>query len=196
MCHYHVCVFAASLGCPVVLVKGSAVLAFHTEFLSLNSSSQTVPGFVSYIAVPHTLPFSSRSLHAPQNGDKFGSDAKSLFFEPSRVEDKKAEAKVLFFSSLQSNRSKQKTQLAGSAVRPKPPHNVPASESDPVGDTVYICHGSQRNRDPLDDGRNHLQNYLSTLSPAQVSLSSPAAQKTFPTQRQCRTVRYQSAKSK
>lgn len=181
-----------------VLVKGSAVLPFHTEFLRLNSSSQAVPGFVNYIAVPHALPFNNKTLHAPQNGDKFASDAKSGPSKLSRVEDKQAEAKakVQFFSSLQSNRTKEMTQPAGGAVCPKPPQKVPA------GCAVYICHGSQRNGEALDDSRNHVQNHPSPLSPAQVShvesqLSgltlqslSPAAQKT---QRQCRTVQYRPA---
>lgn len=185
-----------------VLVKGSAVLPFHTEFLRLNSSSQTVPGFDIYIAVPHALPFSNKTPHAPQIGDKFASDAKSVPYKMSRVEDKKAKAKakVQFFSSLQSNRSGEMTQPAGSAVCPKPPQNVPASKSKPAGGAVYLCHGSRRNGEPLHDSRNHVQNHLSPLNPAQVSrvecqLSSlsvsPAALKTFPTQRQCRTVQYQ-----
>lgn len=187
-----------------VLVKGSAVLPFHTEFLRLNSSSQTVPGFVNYIAVPHALPFSNKTLHAPQNGDNFTSDAKSVPSKLSRIEDKKAEAeaKVQFLSSLQSNRSKEMTQPAGSAVCPKPPQSVPASKSETAGGAVYTCHGSQRNGEPLGDRRNHVQNHLSPLSRTQVShiesqLSgltvSPAALKTFPTQRQCRTVQYQTA---
>lgn len=187
-----------------VLVKGSAVLPFHTEFLRLNSLSQTVPGFVSYIAVPHALPFSNKTPHASQNGDKFASDVKSVPYKMGRVEDKKAEAKakVQFFSCLQSNRGGEMTQPAGSAVCPKAPQNVPASKSEPAGGAVFVCHGSQRNGEPLHDSRNHVHNHLSPLSSAQVShvegqLSgltvSPAALKTFSTQRQCRTVQYQTA---
>lgn len=182
-----------------VLVKGSAVLSFHTEFLRLNSNSQTVPGFV---AVPHALPFSDKTQRAPQNGDKFASDGKSVPSKLSKVEDKKseAEAKVQFFSSLQSNRSKEMTQPAGSAVCPKPPQNVPASQSETAGGAVYLCHYSQRKGEALDDGRNHVQDHQRPLSPAQVShvesqLSgltvSPVTQKTFPAQRQCRTVSVQ-----
>ncbi|XP_069382744.1 protein FAM83A-like [Paralichthys olivaceus] len=38
-----------------VLVKGSEVIPFHQEFHRLNSSSKTVPGFVTFITVPHSL---------------------------------------------------------------------------------------------------------------------------------------------
>lgn len=175
-----------------VLVKGSAVLPFHTEFLGLNSSSQAVPGFVSYIAVPPVLPFSNKTSHAPQKGNKFPSDA-TFPSKLSRIEDKKAEAnaKVQFLTSLESNRSKEIAQPA--QVRPKPPQNVSASAHEPPGGAGRTHHGSQRTGETLNDSRN-------PWSPAQVShvraqLSSltvsTAAQKTFPTQRQCRTVQYQ-----
>lgn len=187
-----------------VLVKGSAVLPFHTEFLRLNSSSQTVPGFVSFIAVPHAIPFSNKTPHAPRNGDNFASHAKSVPSNLSRAEDKRAEAKakVLFFSSLPSNRSKETTHPADVTVSPKPPHVVSAGKSETAGGAVYICHGSQRNGEPLGDSRNHVQTHLRPLSPTLVShvesqLSgltvSPAAQKTFPPQRRCRTVPHRTA---
>lgn len=179
-----------------VLVKGSAVLPFHTEFLRLNSSSQAVPGFVSYIAVPPTLPFSNKTSHAPQKGNKFPSDA-TLPSKLSRIEDKKAEAnaKVQFLTSLESNRSKEIAQPAGigAQVRHKPPHTVSANALEPPGGAGRTHHGPQRNEETLNDSRN-------PWSPAQVSqvrsqLSSltvsTAAQKTFPTQRQCRTVQNQ-----
>uniref|UniRef100_A0A8C4DLS8 Family with sequence similarity 83 member A n=1 Tax=Dicentrarchus labrax TaxID=13489 RepID=A0A8C4DLS8_DICLA len=38
-----------------VLLKGSAVIPFHQEFHRLYSGSKPVPGFVTYITVPHTL---------------------------------------------------------------------------------------------------------------------------------------------
>lgn len=185
----------------VVLVKGSAVLPFHTEFLRLNSSSQTVLGFDNAIAVPHAIPCSNKTLHAPQNGARF---AKSVPSKPSRVEDKKAQAqaKVQFLASLQSNRSEGMRRPAGGAVCPKPLQNVPASKSVPAGGAVYACHGSQRTGEPSVDSRNHVQNQLSPLSPAQVShvesqlrglTISPAAQKTFTTQRQRTSVQHQPA---
>lgn len=175
-----------------VLVKGSAALPFHTEFLRLNSSSQTVPGFVNYIAVPYALPPSNKTLHAPPNGDKFASDAKSAPSKLSTAEDKIAEAsaKVHFFSSLQSNR------------RPKPPHIVPANKSEAAGGAVYICHGSQKMGATLDDGRSHVHSHPSPLSPTRVShvesqfsglTVSPAAQKTSPPQRRCGAVPHRTA---
>ncbi|XP_026149466.1 protein FAM83A-like [Mastacembelus armatus] len=49
-----------------VLVKGSAVTPFQQEFTRLYSSSKPVPGFVTFITVPPTLPFYSSS-HAAQS---------------------------------------------------------------------------------------------------------------------------------
>lgn len=37
-------------------MKGSAVIPFHEEFHRLNSSSKEIPGFVTYITVPLTVP--------------------------------------------------------------------------------------------------------------------------------------------
>lgn len=179
-----------------VLVKGSAVLPFHTEFLRLNSSSQAVPDFVSYIAVPPTLPFSNKISHASQKGNEFPSDA-TFPSKLSRIEDKKAEAnaKVQFLTSLESNRSKEIAQPAGSGaqVRPKPPQNVSTSGLEPPGGAGRTHHDLQRTGETLNDSRNpwspaqvsHVRSQLSSLT-----VSAPA-QKTFPTQRQCRTVQYQ-----
>lgn len=179
-----------------VLVKGSAILPFHAEFLRLNSSSHAVPGFVSYIAVPPALHFSNKTSHAPQKGNKFPSDA-TFPSKLSRIEDKKAEAnaKVQFLTSLESNRSKEIAQPAGSGaqVRPKPPQHVSASALEPPGGAGRTHHGSQRNGETLNDSRNpwspaqvsHVRSQLSSLT------VSAAAQKTFPTQRQFRTVQYQ-----
>lgn len=173
-----------------VLVKGSAVLPFHTEFLRLISSSQTVPGFVNYIAAPYTLPISNKTRHAPPNGDNFASDAKSVPSKLSTAEEKKAEAsaKVHFFSSLQSNSSGGMTQPAGITASPKPPHIVPANKSEAAGGAVYICHGSQRHGEPLSPTRvSHVESQFSGLT------VSPAGQKTFPPQRRCGAVPHQSA---
>ncbi|XP_026228023.1 protein FAM83A-like [Anabas testudineus] len=49
-----------------VLVKGSAITPFHQEFHRLYSSSKPVPGFVTFITVPRTLPLHT---HATQNSN-------------------------------------------------------------------------------------------------------------------------------
>ncbi|TNN02247.1 hypothetical protein fugu_009734 [Takifugu bimaculatus] len=178
-----------------VLVKGSAVLPFHTEFLRLNSSSQAVPGFVSYIAVPPVLPFSNKTSHAPQKGNKFPSDA-TFPSKLSRIEDRKAEAnaKVQFLTSLESNRSKEIAQPAGSGaqVRPKPPQNVSASAREPPGGAGRTHHGSQRTGETLNDSRNpwspaqvsHVRAQLSSLTlpqqPLQASLEAVSQQRFCP----------------
>lgn len=185
--------------CLAVLVKGSAVLPFQKEFLRLNSSSQAVPGFVSYIAVPAAPAFSNETSHAPQKGDVFASDRKL-----SRIEDKKAEAnaKVHFLTSLESNRGKGIAQPAGSGaqVRPKAPQNVSASTFEPAGGAAYIHPDSQRNGECPTDSRSHLRSLRPTrVSRVQSQFSgltvSAAAQKTFPTQRGCTTVQYQTPNS-
>lgn len=185
--------------CLAVLVKGSAVLPFQKEFLRLNSSSQAVPGFVSYIAVPAAPAFSNEAPHAPQKGGTFASDRK-----PSRIEDKKAEAnaKVRFFTSLESNRGKGVAQPAGSGAqaRPEPPQNVSASTFEAAGGAADVHHDSQGNGESPNDSRNH----LGPLSPTRVShvqsqfsglAVSAAAQKAFPTRRRCTTVQYQTPNS-
>lgn len=146
--------------------------------------------------MPAALPFSNKTSHAPQKGHKFPSDA-TFPSKLSRMEDKKAEAnaKVQFLTSLESNRNKEMAQPAGSGaqVRPKPPQNVSASAPEPPGGAARSHHGSQRNGETLSDSRkpwspaqvSHVQSQLSSLT------VSAAAQKTFPTQRQCTPVQYQ-----
>lgn len=122
----------------------------------------------------------------------------------SRIEDKKAEAnaKVQFFTSLESNRDKGVAQPAGSGAqaRPKPLQNVSACTFQPAGGAADINHDSQRNGESPKDSRNQ----LSPLSPTRVShvqsqfsglTVSATAQKTFPMQRRCTTVQYQTPSS-
>ncbi|XP_029307073.1 protein FAM83A [Cottoperca gobio] len=54
-----------------VLVKGSAVIPFHQEFLRLYGSSKPLPGFATFITVPHTLPLYTPTTmcHRAQNED-------------------------------------------------------------------------------------------------------------------------------
>lgn len=205
MCRSRVCVLSFSwLSWQVhrslaVLLKGSAVPPFNTEFLRLNSSSQTVLGFVNYTPEPHTLPFFTRTPQAPQNQDKCARDAEPA---PSklRVEEKQAEAKakVQFFSSLLRNRGREVSRPAGGAVGPEPPQNGPACQSETAGGAVRTCQGPQRNGGPLDDGGNRVQGPRSPLSPAHIShvgsqLSGLSVGPACPSRSPCRTVRYRTA---
>ncbi|XP_038567969.1 protein FAM83G isoform X1 [Micropterus salmoides] len=49
-----------------VLLRGSAIIPFHQEFHRLYSSSKPVPGFVTYITVPRTLPGAQMHGKPPQ----------------------------------------------------------------------------------------------------------------------------------
>ncbi|XP_032414905.1 protein FAM83A-like [Xiphophorus hellerii] len=51
----------------LVLIKGASVSHFHQEFLRLHSSSQPVPGFVTFISLPQCLCLYSRSHEHPDS---------------------------------------------------------------------------------------------------------------------------------
>ncbi|XP_034446921.1 protein FAM83A-like [Hippoglossus hippoglossus] len=59
-----------------VLVKGSEVTPFQQEFHRLYSSSEPVPGFVTFITVPQSLPLFIAS-HADQNDNTDNNTSKS-----------------------------------------------------------------------------------------------------------------------
>ncbi|PWA32363.1 hypothetical protein CCH79_00012072 [Gambusia affinis] len=51
----------------LVLIKGASVSHFHQEFLRLHSSSQPVPGFVTFISLPQCLCLYSQSHEHPDS---------------------------------------------------------------------------------------------------------------------------------
>lgn len=177
-----------------VLVKGSAVIPFHQEFHRLNSSSKPVPGFVTYVTVPHTLPiYIYTTLHASQNGNTVVGKVKSAqskwaWNEDARKTQKKE--KIPFLSTPQSSeleRNKDNTQpphRAGTSTQmpkkspqlhPKPLVKPGALQNVSVGKPKHavgaVCtrRGSQTNVEPLEKNPNQIQSDLNPLSETHIS---------------------------
>uniref|UniRef100_A0A3Q3Q6B9 Scaffolding anchor of CK1 domain-containing protein n=1 Tax=Monopterus albus TaxID=43700 RepID=A0A3Q3Q6B9_MONAL len=88
-----------------ILVKGSALTPFHQEFHRLYSSSSPVPGFVTSITVPPTLPL--YTSHTAQNDNtginKSKSSQTNTTCHRAWTEDAQTKAKMMVILSPQSS---------------------------------------------------------------------------------------------
>ncbi|XP_034384898.1 protein FAM83A-like [Cyclopterus lumpus] len=137
----------------VVLVKGSAVVPFHEEFLRLYSSSKPIPSFVTFITVPRTLP-----RHAAQ---KANADANESRLSPTRTtchEVRKQDAQKPDCLDARP------LHRGGSGT---PTHEEPL-EVQPVGE-VLTQHGAQRNVEPLVKNQTPIRSHSNPLRLTHVS---------------------------
>ncbi|XP_037641630.1 uncharacterized protein LOC119497524 [Sebastes umbrosus] len=177
-----------------VLVKGSAAIPFHQEFLRLYSSSKPVPGFVTFITVPHTLPLYTTS-HAAQNANTYASKTKSsptkTMCHRARDEDAQnaqTKAKMAVLRNPQSAELEcskgQPIHIAGTGTQmhEKPPQLYPnhlvqpgilqsASVGKPNLTLGAVCtqHGAQTNVEPLGKNQAQIQSHSNPLSQTHVS---------------------------
>ncbi|XP_051263564.1 protein FAM83A-like [Dicentrarchus labrax] len=162
-----------------VLLKGSAVIPFHQEFHRLYSGSKPVPGFVTYITVPHTLRRHTTS-HAAQKDNVDVIKSKSTrtktachgsWNEDAQNTQTKAEKRVL------SNPRSPELHRAGTGTQmhPKPLVQPGALQSVCVGKPKHtvgaVCtqHGAQTNVEPLEKNQNQIQSHSNPLSQTHVS---------------------------
>ncbi|XP_035862549.1 protein FAM83A isoform X2 [Sander lucioperca] len=178
-----------------VLVKGSAVTPFHQEFLRLHSSSKPIPGFDTFITVPHTLPLYT-TLHAAESTYNDPSKSKP---SPTKTicpraqkedgqEDTQTKAKMPVLSNSQSAElecSKGKPQplhraSAGTQMHEKPPQlclkpliQPGALQSVSVGEHTIgaVCTqlGAQTHVEFLEKNQPQIQSHSNPLSQPHVS---------------------------
>nr|XP_033497151.1 protein FAM83A isoform X2 [Epinephelus lanceolatus] len=178
-----------------VLIKGSPVIPFHQEFLRLYSSSKPVPGFVTFITVPHTLPLYTTSC-AAQNANTDASESKSSpttmchTAQNGDAQNTQTKAKMPVLSSPQSAEiypsvdNSQPLHRAGNGTQihekpqmlhPKPPVQAETLQSVSVGKPKHtvgaVCtqHGAQTGVKPLEKNQNQTQSHSNPLSQTQVS---------------------------
>ncbi|KAL7394244.1 hypothetical protein ABVT39_022932 [Epinephelus coioides] len=178
-----------------VLIKGSPVIPFHQEFVRLYSSSKPVPGFVTFITVPHTLPLYTTSC-AAQNANTDASESKSSLTtmchmaQNGDAQNTQTKAKMPVLSSPQSAEiypsvdNFQPLHRAGNATQihekpqmlhPKPPVQAETLQSVSVGKPKHtvgaVCtqHIAQTGVKPLEKNQNQTQSHSNPLSQTQVS---------------------------
>ncbi|XP_032373543.1 uncharacterized protein LOC116690587 isoform X2 [Etheostoma spectabile] len=117
-----------------VLLKGRAVTPFHQEFLRLHSSSKPIPGFDTFIPVPHSLPLyttldAAQSTYNDPSKSKPSQKTTCPKAQKEDGQDTQTKAKIPVLSNSPSAElecSKSKTQLllragAGTQMHEKSP---------------------------------------------------------------------------
>ncbi|XP_023266299.1 protein FAM83A [Seriola lalandi dorsalis] len=185
-----------------VLVKGSAITPFHEEFHRLYSSCKPVPGFVTFIAAPHT-PHLHITSHAAQNENIGISKSKSsqtktvchwAWNEDAQKTQTKAKMPVLTnpqSPELECNRGDNQPQHragTGTQTNTKPPLLFPkplaqpgTSQSVSVEKPKHTLIGASAQHDektqvePLEKNQTHVQNHSKTLGQTHVSYNQSQA---------------------
>ncbi|XP_068592007.1 protein FAM83A-like [Cebidichthys violaceus] len=140
-----------------VLVKGSGVTPFHQEFLRLYSSSRPVPGFVTFITVPHTLPLYT-TLHAAQNTN---TDASKSRLSPTTTTCHK-----VWNQNAQNAQTKAQMHEEPLQLYPKPLVQSVGKSKHAVG-AVLTQHGASV--EPLEKNAAPIQSHSNPLSLTNVS---------------------------
>ncbi|XP_068425893.1 protein FAM83A-like [Clinocottus analis] len=195
-----------------VLVKGSAILPFHEEFLRLNSSSKPVPSFVTFITVPHTLPLHA-TLHAARNGNTGASESRLSQTACHKVwtqdaPNNQTKAKNPGLTNPQSYPDARPLHRAGTGTQTheEPLQRHPEPRVQPV-EAVLTRHGAQRHVAPLEKSHSnplrpthasHVQSQLTSRALDATSEKNAGAHESTPqraaspTQGRHRMVGYQS----
>lgn len=152
-------------------MRGGAVVPFYKEFLQLHSSSKPVPGFLSYITVPQTLPLQSTKRTAQNDTAEMmksnSSCAKTGLQGNEDAQNGKIDTNVPLLSNPPSSEqqcSKDNIQPVCTVdtdvqteekplPKPQPVAQQSASAANPQH-SVYT-HNGQTNVEPL--GRNQCQ---------------------------------------
>ncbi len=170
-----------------VLSKGSMVIPFHQEFHRLYSSSKPVPGFVTYITVPQTLP-PHTTLHAAQRDNTEVSMSKSsqakTMCHGTWIEDAQnipTKTSTLILCNPQSPEtecSKESTQPVHRADTSAQMHEESPNPVVQLGalacvsvekSTVWLQHGAQTSVEPLEKNQNQIQSDSNLLSQGHIS---------------------------
>nr|XP_040021372.1 protein FAM83A [Gasterosteus aculeatus aculeatus]XP_040021373.1 protein FAM83A [Gasterosteus aculeatus aculeatus] len=164
-----------------ILIKGPAVTPFHKEFLRLYSSSRPVPGFVTFITVPHTLPLHN-TLEGAQRANAGGSGLSPTKTKCHDVWNQDAQntqprAKIRLSSNLQRCPPSQPLRRAGSGTQigeeplqlyPKPLVQSVGKSKQTMG-AVLRRHGAQKDAEPLEVNQTPIQSHSNRLNLTRVS---------------------------
>ncbi|KAK2844227.1 hypothetical protein Q5P01_010886 [Channa striata] len=177
-----------------ILIKGSAITPFHQEFHRLYFSSKPVPGFVTFITVPHFLPLNPTS-HTTQNNNsdifKPNSGQTKTMCHGTWAEDAQnphTNAKMPLVSSQQGpdlEHNKGDDQHgAGTASQKhtKPPQlypkptaspgtqpNVPTEKPKHAADSASSLHDAQRYVESLEKNPSRIQSYSNPRGQTHIS---------------------------
>ncbi|XP_067367373.1 protein FAM83D-like [Channa argus] len=173
----------------VIFVKGRAITPFHQEFHRLYFSSKPVPGFVTFITVPHTLALYPTS-HTPQNIKSNSSQTKAMCHGTwaEDVVNSETNAKKPLLSSQRGPELEHSKvgdpHRAGIAsqnhtkppqLHPKPmaspgtQHDVCMERPKHTAGSISTLHDAQRYVESLERNQNHLQNHSNPLGQTHIS---------------------------